>query len=142
MKNSNAPISGGQINGAKIIRQMYPATCSQCGKACEVPFIPSPDKPTYCKECFEKRKLATKAQIAAKQYAGFDRLTASNNPKQGNGAGDIKQQLSTINSKLDRLIQMLGTKESAPVKTDETAASVKKIAKKVLAKKKAVSKKK
>src|SRR4051812_3634508 len=28
-------------------RQMYPATCSACGKQTEVPFQPSGDKPVY-----------------------------------------------------------------------------------------------
>src|SRR5882672_9183221 len=34
-------------------RQMYPATCSQCGKETQVPFQPRGDKPVYCSDCFE-----------------------------------------------------------------------------------------
>ena len=37
-------------------REMHKATCSECGKECEVPFKPSGDKPVYCKECYAKRK--------------------------------------------------------------------------------------
>ena len=33
-------------------RQMYPATCAQCGKQTEVPFQPRGDKPVYCRDCY------------------------------------------------------------------------------------------
>jgi CxxC-x17-CxxC domain-containing protein len=36
-------------------RQMYPAVCSACGKATEVPFEPRLDKPVYCSDCFTPR---------------------------------------------------------------------------------------
>lgn len=39
-------------------RKAYPAVCSDCGKDTDVPFKPDPEKPVYCKECFEKRKVA------------------------------------------------------------------------------------
>lgn len=35
-------------------RQMFPATCSQCGKSTEVPFQPRGDKPVYCSDCYRK----------------------------------------------------------------------------------------
>jgi CxxC-x17-CxxC domain-containing protein len=35
-------------------RQMFPATCSDCGKATEVPFEPRTGKPVYCSDCFRK----------------------------------------------------------------------------------------
>ena len=37
-------------------RKMYPATCSECGNSCEVPFEPSKDKPVKCKECYVKSR--------------------------------------------------------------------------------------
>jgi CxxC-x17-CxxC domain-containing protein len=33
-------------------RQMFAATCSQCGKETEVPFRPTNGKPVYCSDCF------------------------------------------------------------------------------------------
>ena len=33
-------------------RQMFPATCSRCGRATEVPFQPTNGKPVYCGDCF------------------------------------------------------------------------------------------
>ena len=35
-------------------RQMYHATCADCGRSCEVPFRPSGDKPVYCSNCFKR----------------------------------------------------------------------------------------
>lgn len=34
--------------------EMHQATCSDCGRNCEVPFRPSGDKPVYCNNCFKK----------------------------------------------------------------------------------------
>ena len=33
-------------------RQMFRATCSDCGNSCEVPFKPSGGKPVLCSDCF------------------------------------------------------------------------------------------
>jgi CxxC-x17-CxxC domain-containing protein len=33
-------------------RQMFPATCSRCGRETEVPFRPTNGKPVYCTDCF------------------------------------------------------------------------------------------
>jgi CxxC-x17-CxxC domain-containing protein len=41
---------GGYGGGA---RQLYPATCANCGKETEVPFQPRGDRPVYCRDCFE-----------------------------------------------------------------------------------------
>ena len=37
-------------------RQMFPITCSKCGKAGEVPFKPTGDKPVLCQDCFKSSK--------------------------------------------------------------------------------------
>ena len=36
--------------------QMYPATCAQCGNACEVPFRPDGQRPVYCRDCLGGNK--------------------------------------------------------------------------------------
>ncbi|MDD4859635.1 MAG: zinc-ribbon domain containing protein [Dehalococcoidales bacterium] len=48
--------SGGSSGGfgAGQRRQMYPATCAECGKATEVPFEPRGSKPVYCSDCYRK----------------------------------------------------------------------------------------
>lgn len=37
---------------------MHKAICADCGRDCEVPFMPSAGRPVYCKECFTTRKNA------------------------------------------------------------------------------------
>ena len=37
-------------------REMFPATCSSCGKETTVPFQPTGDKPVYCRDCYTPRK--------------------------------------------------------------------------------------
>jgi CxxC-x17-CxxC domain-containing protein len=34
-------------------RQMFSATCAQCGKEALVPFEPRGDKPVYCSDCYK-----------------------------------------------------------------------------------------
>ncbi len=47
---------GGYSSGP---RQLYPATCSSCGKQTEVPFQPRMDKPVYCRDCFEQQRASS-----------------------------------------------------------------------------------
>ena len=49
--------SGGYGNSFK---EMHKATCADCKKECEVPFKPREDRPVYCKECFLKRRNASR----------------------------------------------------------------------------------
>ena len=49
--------SGGSSgSGFRPQRQMFPATCAQCGKATEVPFEPRGDRPVYCSDCYRAVK--------------------------------------------------------------------------------------
>ena len=36
-------------------REMFTATCAQCGNAAQVPFQPRGDRPVYCRDCFASR---------------------------------------------------------------------------------------
>ena len=51
-KKSESYGSGGGSYGTP--RQMFPATCAECGKSTEVPFQPRGDKPVYCSDCYRK----------------------------------------------------------------------------------------
>ena len=37
-------------------REMFPATCSNCGKSTEVPFRPTSGKPVLCGDCFRSAR--------------------------------------------------------------------------------------
>ena len=44
---------GGGGGGGR--RELFKATCSQCGGVAEVPFQPRGDKPVYCRDCFASK---------------------------------------------------------------------------------------
>lgn len=46
---------GGRDSGRQT---MHKATCSDCGKDCEVPFKPTGSKPVYCSDCFRGKENA------------------------------------------------------------------------------------
>ncbi len=39
-------------------RQMFPANCSQCGKATRLPFQPRENESVYCSNCYTKTRVA------------------------------------------------------------------------------------
>ena len=48
--------SGGYSGGYGREREMFSATCSECGNEARVPFQPRGDKPVYCSDCFSKQR--------------------------------------------------------------------------------------
>jgi len=47
---------GGGSSYSRGPREMFDATCSNCGKQTQVPFRPTQGKPVYCNECFAARR--------------------------------------------------------------------------------------
>lgn len=43
-------------NATRATREMFDATCANCGTECKVPFKPREDRPVYCSECFASMK--------------------------------------------------------------------------------------
>lgn len=46
---------GGGYGGGGGAREMHPATCAECGKQTEVPFVPTGARPVYCRDCFSRQ---------------------------------------------------------------------------------------
>jgi len=46
---------GGGGGGGYGQREMHPAVCAECGKETEVPFLPSGERPVYCRDCFSRQ---------------------------------------------------------------------------------------
>ncbi len=67
-------------------KQMHSATCDKCGGNCEVPFKPTPGKPIFCDNCFEKGAKGSK------------------------DGGSSYEDFKTINTKLDMIMDALGLK--------------------------------
>ncbi|MDO8551508.1 MAG: hypothetical protein Q7S03_02405 [bacterium] len=55
---SPAVSTGGatQVGTDQQGRQLYEVKCSDCGKATQVPFNPTGDRPVYCRDCYMKHK--------------------------------------------------------------------------------------
>ena len=50
--------NGNGANSYGLPRQMFPATCADCGKDTEVPFAPTDGRPVYCSDCYRKVRLS------------------------------------------------------------------------------------
>src|SRR3990167_2885707 len=60
--------------------KMHPATCSECGRDCEVPFKPSGNRPVFCSNCFQKDG---EEQFAPKKFGRRDFERPSFEEKRG-----------------------------------------------------------
>jgi len=90
-------------------REMFDAVCDNCGNDCKVPFRPSGDKPIYCSNCFE-----TKGGGQDRPRRDFrDAPTKDNSSKQ------LVEQLSSINSKLERILRVMEGVSKPEAKTKE-----------------------
>ena len=47
---------GGYSSAPRGPREMFTATCSDCGREAQVPFRPNGMKPVYCSDCFSARR--------------------------------------------------------------------------------------
>jgi CxxC-x17-CxxC domain-containing protein len=57
---SDGGYGGGGYGGSRDRgpRQMFTATCSQCGNEAQLPFRPTNGKPVYCSDCFRTMRGA------------------------------------------------------------------------------------
>lgn len=102
---------------------MFAATCSSCGKACEVPFRPTGEKPVYCSDCFGKMG---------------GRGGAKEQTQKPTTQVDIASQLKSLHLKVDAILKVLDPNSKAPVTTipDIKKESVKPETKKMVKKSK------
>lgn len=88
-------------------REMFKTVCSDCGKDCEVPFRPTTGKPVYCSDCFEKVG-GRSSDSGRSERPSFDRPQA---PRVDNS-----KNFDDLNSKLDKIIELLTPKVKEKVK--------------------------
>jgi CxxC-x17-CxxC domain-containing protein len=89
--------SGGRSRGRFDKPEMHKAVCDECHQDCEVPFKPSGNKPIYCSRCFEK--------VDTKKFSSKGEKSSSVD------MSPVTEQLSSINAKLETLIEMLSEKK-------------------------------
>jgi CxxC-x17-CxxC domain-containing protein len=98
-------------------QMMHQATCSECGKRCEVPFRPVNGKPVYCADCFAGKRGASTGD-----HRG-DRVSAKVHYENRNNRGSddgVKRQLAEMNMKIDRLIKIMETLTGTGAKSAPT----------------------
>jgi CxxC-x17-CxxC domain-containing protein len=97
-------------------REMFSATCDECGKDCKLPFKPSSNKPVYCSQCFEYR--GEKAGLHdAPEYNRSKRVDSGEGMSGASRKelGEIRDQVVSINVKLEKIMKALNIKSVKPV---------------------------
>lgn len=155
MRNSNRDNQSGGRRDFGGSSNMYDAVCAECGKACQVPFRPSGDKPVYCSDCFSQKrggsdrhdhrrddrrdrimysaicdKCGKACQIPFQPTPGKPVYCESCFDKGGQGGSKGNDQMQQINAKLDKLINaLIAAKvikpEAKPAKTEEKKPATK-----------------
>lgn len=87
-------------------RTLYQAVCADCNVACEVPFKPIPDRPTYCKACFAKRKEERRngGGLPPKQNPAAPKFNTNQPPEvNGNTLHEPKRHVKVIRKGVGRV---------------------------------------
>ena len=120
----------GEQSGGPRRETLHKATCSECNNTCEVPFRPNGSKPVYCKDCFGKKKNAFPGNANSNGNNGGERSyekrdfaprmehsrderpqhAPAHQPQpmaRDHRVDELKSQMDSIQSKLDRIMKML-----------------------------------
>ena len=88
--------------------EMHDVICDTCGVNCQVPFKPSGDRPVLCSNCFRKGDSSRGSKFGD----GGER------PSSSSGSSE---QLSRIEAKLDKIMEILNELEMSVENSDEEA---------------------
>lgn len=102
---------------------MHKATCSDCGKECEVPFRPTGERPVFCNDCFRNHKDEGRGNNYVRP--NFD--------DKRNNADQYKEQFGILNAKLDKILNTLNP--VAPIEHKNVLVKIKAVSKKIKTKK-------
>ncbi len=122
---SRGGFKGGDKKFGDKPTQLFSATCSDCRKGCEVPFKPSGDKPVYCSDCFSNKKPDQNSGGRGDGYSSSNRSDSRFSPRQDsrpsrnshaprqdftkprNSDNDLRLQLVSIESKLNKILDLI-----------------------------------
>lgn len=90
-------------------REMFSATCDNCGKPCEVPFKPTNGKPVYCSDCYEKMGGRDSGPRSDRSSRPSFRAPVEN-------SNQNKAEFEALNAKMDRIISLLEETKTPKVK--------------------------
>jgi len=106
-------------------RIAHKTVCSKCGQQCEVPFIPSGNRPVFCRECFQANRVSNPMR-SENNFSANRPATQS----------QYKEQFDSLGKKLDKILELLQPKvEFKPEIVETKVPKAKKPAKKPTSKK-------
>ena len=85
-------------------KEMFQATCAECGNSCEVPFRPNGRKPVFCNDCFKKDESPRKESRDFAPRNDFAEKRQNAHPDQA--FNDLKAEMRMVNKNLERLISL------------------------------------
>lgn len=109
--------------------ELFSAVCTACKKQCEVPFRPSADKPVYCRDCFMNHDKGFVQDTRPDTRREGDDFRKESRPPQRDsqytrpeinvgqksaGNDELKKQIATLESKVNRIIELLTVEVKAP----------------------------
>lgn len=104
-KRFGGGFGGDRKFGGGAPRQMFQATCSECGQSCEVPFKPTGQRPVFCNNCFRKQG-GSAPSFAPKSFGGGNQGGGHSAPPAG---GVPKAQFDVLSAKVDKILALLTT---------------------------------
>ncbi len=115
MGNFNRDRRSGGGGGRDFNRpqMMHKTICSNCGKECEVPFKPNGSKPVFCRECFQKNRSSDspRSDNNFPRRSNFENRGNDRTNNRPTEQPQYKQQFEALNAKLDKILNLLNTKE-------------------------------
>ncbi len=105
---------GGFGGGRGDRPDMHRATCSECGKGCEVPFRPTGDKPVFCSDCFESKRDGGNDR-GGRNFEKREQPRFSRDNREEHSSVNYKPQLEQINATLTKILALLSPKQEEKV---------------------------
>jgi CxxC-x17-CxxC domain-containing protein len=113
--------------------QLFSATCTTCGKSCEVPFRPDGSKPVLCRDCFSSKN---QSPVNRNSTGNFNRKLSNDSNGEVQELTNIKVQLLKVEQKLELILDLLNNFATTKSEVDTTSKplvqeeTVKKVARK------------
>lgn len=104
---------GRSFGGGQGRPEMHEATCSDCGKKCQVPFRPTGSKPVLCSECFRQSGNGNNSggNFASRNQDKSHQISSS--------SGISQEQFKQLNEKLDKILLVLNDLELTTEEDEE-----------------------
>jgi CxxC-x17-CxxC domain-containing protein len=110
--------------------EMFSTTCAECHKSCEDPFRPNGEKPVYCSDCFRNKggssdfpQRDNRGESRGRDFPKREFSQPARPQFDGGNTADLKKQLDSMSSKLDRLMEMV-MKNSSPIAQESASKRV------------------